>query len=177
VIHAYNFNPANYANRFAAPIADLTFHSVTGSGPLGYVMTSEQFYRDCPMEDLTNLVFAESDTDLAARVIFADLHLEETGGGAANEHARHFGIIGGLLEATIKPAGPYALVLWTIYPDQAAALHAFLQERLNDVAAPYVTVALDKAQHLDVEGKVIDAEALIRAITDIGKGTNRLPRS
>jgi len=59
VIHAYNFNPANYANRFAAPIADLTFHSVTGSGTPGYVMTSEQFYRDCPMEDLTNLVFAE----------------------------------------------------------------------------------------------------------------------
>jgi uncharacterized protein len=38
---------------------------VTGSGTPGYVMTSEQFYRDCQMEDLANLVFAESDTDLA----------------------------------------------------------------------------------------------------------------
>ena len=65
VIHAYNFSPENYANRFAAPIADLTFHSVTGTGTPGYVMTAQQFYRDCHMEDLANLVFTETDTDLA----------------------------------------------------------------------------------------------------------------
>lgn len=65
VIHAYNFSASNYANRFAGPIADLTFHSVTGTGTPGYVMTAEQFYRDCRMEELANLVFTETDTDLA----------------------------------------------------------------------------------------------------------------
>jgi hypothetical protein len=31
VIHAYNFNPANYANRFAAPIADLTLLGIAAA--------------------------------------------------------------------------------------------------------------------------------------------------
>ena len=38
-----------------------------------------------------------------ARLIFADLHLNE--GGAAG-HERHFAVIGGLIEQTIVPKGP-----------------------------------------------------------------------
>src|SRR5262245_47201240 len=51
------------------------------------------------------------------RIVFADLHLNEA--GAATDNARHFTVIGGLLEETVVPAGPYAVVLWTRYADQA----------------------------------------------------------
>jgi hypothetical protein len=98
------------------------------------------------------------------RVIFADLHLDAT--GAADEHARHFAVIGGLLQGTIVPQGPYVLVLWTMYADQASALHAFLEARLEGVPAPVSTLALDKADHLDGEGKVVDPNALMEAIRD-----------
>src|SRR5262245_53062783 len=66
------------------------------------------------------------------RVLFADLHLNE--GGAAQDHVRHFTVIGGLLQETFVPTGPYALILWTRFPDQAENLRAFLEERLQGVA-------------------------------------------
>jgi hypothetical protein len=96
------------------------------------------------------------------RVIFADLHLDDS--GAADDHTRHFAVIGGLLQETIVPRGPYILVLWTMYADQASSLHAFLEQRLEEVPAPYLTVSLNKADHLDSEGKVVDAAALMSAI-------------
>jgi uncharacterized protein len=65
VIHAYNMDPANYANRFAKPLADLVYHSGLGLARPGYVSTPPQFYRDWPIEDVVNQVFLESATDLA----------------------------------------------------------------------------------------------------------------
>ena len=99
-----------------------------------------------------------------ARVIFADLHLS---GGPPGNHAQDFATIGGLLEDTIQPTGPYFIVLWTRYPDQAVALRAFLAERLQDVAKPFTVVALDKNDHLDAQGDVRNPEKLVDAIKQV----------
>lgn len=65
VIHAYNMDSSNFANRFAKPLCDLVFHSVTGTARPGYAPTAEQFYRDWSIEETVDQVFLESDTDLA----------------------------------------------------------------------------------------------------------------
>ncbi len=61
--------------------------------------------------------FAGESTTIHAcpdvRIIFADLHL--SAGGLSTD----FSTIGHLLEDAIKPAGPYCILLWTRYPDQA----------------------------------------------------------
>lgn len=102
------------------------------------------------------------------RVVFADLHLI----GADSNHVTHFSTIGGLLENTIRPAGPYLIVLWTKYPDQAPALQAFLEERLQGVTKPFNVLPLAKSDHLDVTGNVKDPDALMNAILEI---TETLP--
>jgi predicted TIM-barrel fold metal-dependent hydrolase len=65
VIHAYNMDPSNFANRFAAPLCDLVYHSVLGTARPGFAPTREQFYRDWTIEEAVDQVFVESDTDLA----------------------------------------------------------------------------------------------------------------
>ena len=50
------------------------------------------------------------------RIIFADLHL---GMGSPSDHKANFSMIGGLLRKTIKPCGPYFIILWTQFPEQA----------------------------------------------------------
>jgi hypothetical protein len=99
------------------------------------------------------------------RVIFADLHLNEA--GAATDNARHFTVIGGLLEEIVVPAGPYAIVLWTRYADQADALRQFLEERLVLVPKPFTVIALDKNTHLNADNSVKDSNALVDAISTI----------
>ena len=103
------------------------------------------------------------------RIVFADLHLV----GPETNHKAHFSVIGGLLEDIIKPAGPYFIILWTRYSDQASALREFLEQRLNGVTKPFDVLPLAKADHLDADGNVRDAEALIRAILNI---TESLPQ-
>ena len=98
------------------------------------------------------------------RVVFADLHL---GGGPPGDHAQDFAIIGGLIEDMIQPSGPYFIVLWTRYPDQATALHEFLVERLQNVAKPFTVQALNKNDHLDPQGDVRNPQALVEAIGQI----------
>jgi predicted TIM-barrel fold metal-dependent hydrolase len=65
VIHAYNMDASNFANRFAAPLCDLVYHSVTGTAPVDYAPTAQQFYRDWSIQETVDQVFVESDTDLA----------------------------------------------------------------------------------------------------------------
>lgn len=77
------------------------------------------------------------------RVIFADLHLNETGAGSDN--TQHFSTIGGLISETIKPSGPYLLILWTQYAEEADSLRGFLDERLPaDTPKPLDIIAIDK---------------------------------
>ena len=103
------------------------------------------------------------------RIIFADLHLV----GADTNHQANFSTIGGLLEDTIKPAGPYLILLWTRYPNQAVNLREFLEQRLKGVTKPFDVRPLAKSDHLDTQGNVRDAEALMKAIVDI---TDSLPQ-
>jgi hypothetical protein len=98
------------------------------------------------------------------RVIFADLHLDEGGVGGDE---RHFTVIGGLIEDTIAPAGPYLVVLWTRFAGQADALANFLNQRLEGVQKPFAVVALDKMVHLAPSGEVRDVNQLVQAIDGI----------
>ncbi len=97
------------------------------------------------------------------RLIFADLHLNE--GGAGGEYERHFSTIGGLIETALAPTGPYVLILWTRYADQANKLKSFLETRLQGVATPLAVVPLDKMAHLNMPGGTVkDPAALVTAI-------------
>ena len=113
--------------------------------------------------------FTGDDADVPrcpqVRVIFADLHLNEAGG--ATDNARHFTVIGGLLEETVVPSGPYAVVLWTRYADQADALRLFLEERLRAVPKPFAVIALDKKAHLNADNTVRDAKGLMDAVSGV----------
>lgn len=111
---------------------------------------------------------AEQKPSPHVRVIFADLHLNE--GSTGEDHKRHFAVLGGLIEETIKPTGPYLIVLWTRFSDQAGELALFLSQRLVGVPKPYTVAALDKMVHLDVNGHVKDPAALVAGITEIVNG-------
>ena len=108
---------------------------------------------------------AEVPTCPHARVMFADLHLNA---GPPGEHAQHFGTLGGLIEEAIKPTGPYLVILWTKYPDQAENLFGFLRDRLQHAPKPFAVHALDKSHHLDSEDKEKSAESVVGAIEEIG---------
>jgi hypothetical protein len=99
------------------------------------------------------------------RVLFVDLHLTEAGAGTDNR--QHFTTIGGLLEETLRPAGPYAVVLWTQYPEQAEDLRQFLESRLQGVAKPFAVVALSKTDHLKPDNSLKNADALAAAIESL----------
>ena len=99
------------------------------------------------------------------RVIFADLHLG--GGVLGTDPTTDFGVIGNLLEDSIKPAGPYCIVLWTMYPTHATALLKFLEQRVEGVTKPFAVVPLAKADYLDGHGNVISEDALLARITEI----------
>jgi hypothetical protein len=100
------------------------------------------------------------------RVIFADLHLNESGAGNG-DHARHFAMIGGLIEESLAPTGPYIIVLWTRFAGQANALREFLDGRLVGVRKPFAVASLDKTKHLDSAGKVRNVSKLVAAIEKI----------
>ncbi len=102
-----------------------------------------------------------------ARLIFADLHLGS--GILGSDPTTDFSVLGTLLEDSIRPTGPYLMLLWTMYPDQASALQKFL-ERLNDVPKPTAVLALAKADHLDSKGNVTDEAELIKAVNELAKG-------
>ena len=99
------------------------------------------------------------------RVIFADLHLNETGSGGNN--TQHFSTIGSLILDTIKPSGPYLLILWTQYPEDAKSLREFLDERLpTDTPKPLDVIAIDKKiLREDAEGNTLNIEKLVEEIT------------
>ncbi len=95
------------------------------------------------------------------RVIFADLHL--IGGGAGNDHTQHFSLIASLIGETIKPSGPYILILWTRYAEEVARLQQFLEERLQDVPKPLAVEAIDKTPYLN-NGDLKDPDKLVEGI-------------
>lgn len=101
------------------------------------------------------------------RIIFADLQLVP---GPRSDHLSDFTGIGSLLETTIRPAGPYFIVLWTQYPNQASGLLEFLNERLGpEVTKPYDVRPLPKSRHIDQDGNISD-DKLMEEIADITRG-------
>ena len=100
------------------------------------------------------------------RVIFVDLHL---GKGPVSDHSRDFGIIGGFIEEIVRPSGPYFIVLWTMYPEEAEKLKGNLEARLHGVAKPFSVLPLDKAKHLDAAGNVKSTEKLVETIAAIAR--------
>ena len=101
------------------------------------------------------------------RIIFADLHLGP--GGLSSGHKTDFSTINSLLE-DCKPTGPYFILLWTQYPEQAPELRKFLDERLQGVKKPFGVMPLAKADHLDGDGNVKDEEKLVAAIKSVASG-------
>ena len=101
------------------------------------------------------------------RIVFVDLHL---GAGTPSDHTADFAVITALLEDTIKPSGPYFIVLWTQYQDQAPALRDYLRDRLGSgVAKPLDVCSLSKSEHIDFDDddKIRDRDTLMEAIGDI----------
>lgn len=105
------------------------------------------------------------------RVIFADLQLVP---GPRSDHLADFAGIGSLLEGTIKPTGPYFIVLWTQYPNQASGLLEFLTERLGPgVTKPYDVRSLPKSRHIDRHGN-IGGDKLMEEVADIARDLPQL---
>ena len=101
------------------------------------------------------------------RIVFADLHL---GAGSPSDHKADFAVITALLEDTIKPSGPYFIVLWTQYQDQAPELRNYLEDRLGStVTKPLDVWSLPKSEHIDFDGggKIKDQGKLMGAIGNI----------
>ncbi len=100
------------------------------------------------------------------RIIFADLHL---GPGTPSDHKADFSTLGGLIEDTIRPTGPYFIVLWTQYPGQAPGLRDFLDQRLpGKVTKPFDVLPLQKLPHIDQDGN-IDDRKLMEAVLGIAR--------
>ena len=97
------------------------------------------------------------------RIIFADLRLFP---GPETDAAAHFATIGSLIEDSIKPSGPYIIVVWTSYPQDAEGLESFLEQRLDTAVKPLAVTSLDKADHID-EDEVRNVTALAGAIRQI----------
>ena len=91
-----------------------------------------------------------------AQFILSDLHLIP----GFRDPKADFDVIAGLLRDSIKPTGPYAIFLWTRYPDDAEGLRQFLRERLDDFPKPVSVYPLTKLVHLDDTGHVRNEKAL-----------------
>ena len=99
------------------------------------------------------------------RIIFADLHL---GTGTFSDPSADFATITGILEDTIKPSGPYFIVLWTQHPSYAPTLNRHLDERLAPgVTKPFDVCSLPKADHIDGEGEITNHEKLMQSIKEM----------
>ena len=102
------------------------------------------------------------------RIIFADLHLVP---GPPLDPKTDFAGLGGLIQTAIKPVGPYFIVLWTQYPDQAEELLAYLSEsELRGVTKPFAVRPLPKSDHLSPDGSIKSASKLMEEIGDIIRG-------
>ena len=94
------------------------------------------------------------------RIIFSDLNLI----GRASDHTGQFAMLTALLDDTIAPRGPYFIILWTQFPDQAAALQAYLDDNIRNVTKPAAVRAVEKNRHLKPSGDVRDERELMAAI-------------
>jgi hypothetical protein len=66
IVHAYNTHPSNYHNeRYGEAITNMIFGAASLAMPTGHKITAESWIRDWSTEEVTTMLFLESDTDMA----------------------------------------------------------------------------------------------------------------
>ena len=65
VVHSYNLDKDNFATKYAEIIAAIVYGGVVAATRPGYMVREDDFLSDWPMEDLANLLFVETSTDIA----------------------------------------------------------------------------------------------------------------
>jgi predicted TIM-barrel fold metal-dependent hydrolase len=65
VVHAYNIDPSNFANKWGRPSAELVTAATYAAQIPGYRVPANEYMRDWSIEETASLVFLESNTDLA----------------------------------------------------------------------------------------------------------------
>lgn len=65
VVHAYDTGRDNFANRFAEPLVQLVYGATYAASVPGYRLPYDAWARDWGMDEVANMTFLESDTDLA----------------------------------------------------------------------------------------------------------------
>lgn len=98
------------------------------------------------------------------RVLFTDLNLVE--GDMSPDPTTCYSAIGGLIQHTVQPRGPYIMVLWTQHDGHATELLTYLGDNLPVDLCPLTVAPLAKEKYL-LEGTVIDAQALVEAIDEV----------
>ena len=65
VVHAYNWAPENYANRYGAILTQQVYHATHAGAAPGYRLPMDAWIHDWSVEEVSNVSFLESDADIA----------------------------------------------------------------------------------------------------------------
>jgi hypothetical protein len=65
VVHPYNMDPDNYRDKFAEVVCAIVYESVRVAARPGLRPSEEDYLSDWSMEEVANMLFLESSTDLA----------------------------------------------------------------------------------------------------------------
>jgi len=65
VVHAYDFRPSNYANKSGRDIAYAVYYSTFAYSKEDQILEEDALLRDWSIEECANMLFLESDTDIA----------------------------------------------------------------------------------------------------------------
>ncbi len=66
IVHAYNTDPSNYRNeRYGREISDMIYGAAAAAMPEGNKITADSWHRNWTTEEVTRMLFLESDTDMA----------------------------------------------------------------------------------------------------------------
>jgi predicted TIM-barrel fold metal-dependent hydrolase len=84
VAHSYDLRPSNFASgRYSEAVTGLIFGAHTGLSPEGYRIPEEHFLRDWSVEETANLLFVESDYDMACHHVLQLNAYRDGGSGLA----------------------------------------------------------------------------------------------
>ncbi|MCK0166225.1 hypothetical protein MWU52_01530 [Jannaschia sp. S6380] len=96
-----------------------------------------------------------------ARVIFTDLHLDSA--ATSTQSGNHFSMIQAILDQ-LAPDGPYLLVLWTRFEDDAPGLATYLRDRMQQGRPPFAILPLDKTTHMPSPNQFGPLDEIVNAI-------------
>ena len=87
VCHPYNFHPDNLKGRFGKAFADVLFGYHPNVNPSDIAMTREEWSRDWGAEEFMDVMFLESELDMACMHSLPIYDAFEDGGSAAEKGA------------------------------------------------------------------------------------------